>query len=257
VGGNPAIEIDNMVDKIATTEKEGIHFGFAFDIPNGRTRMDIPWGVVEIDADQLPAANRNWICFQRWLDISNEERGMTWCSLDAPTFESGNMNANILGSGIDSPEWIQHLPLSSTIYSWALNNYWYTNFPLSQEGKLNFRYRILPHQNAYDPVKANRFGLEQAQPLIATPVKEKIAVTPPVKIDNEKVFISIVKTSADGRSVIIRLRSVSNQPETVNLSFPSLKPKSIRTCIADEIPGDDIGTTLKMLPYGITSLIIE
>jgi hypothetical protein len=257
VGGNPAIEIDNMVDKIATTEKEGIHFGFAFDIPNGRTRMDIPWGVVEIDADQLPAANRNWICFQRWLDISNEERGMTWCSLDAPTFESGNMNANILGSGIDSPEWIQHLPLSSTIYSWALNNYWYTNFPLSQEGKLNFRYRILPHQNAYDPVKANRFGLEQAQPLIATPVKEKIAVTPPVKIDNEKVFISIVKTSADGKSVIIRLRSVSDKAETVNLIFPAFKPKSLRTCIADEIPGDEIGTTFKMLPYGITSLIIE
>lgn len=257
VAGNPAIEIDNQVDKIATTEKEGIHFGFAFDIPNGRTRMDIPWGVVEVDADQLPAANRNWICFQRWLDISNEERGITWCSLDAPTFESGNMTANIIGGAYHSPEWIQRLPLSSTIYSWALNNHWHTNFPLSQGGKINFRYRLLPHQNGYDAVKANRFGLEQAQPLIATPVKEKTTVNPPVLIDNEKVFISILKTAADGKSMIIRLRSVSDKAETVNLSFPSGKPKTVRQCVADEIAGAEVGKAIHMLPHGITSLIVE
>ena len=257
VAGNPAIEIDNLVDKIATTEKEGIHFGFAFDIPNGRTRIDIPWGVVEIDADQLPAANRNWICFQRWLDISGEEKGITWCSLDAPTFESGSMSANIIGAAIKSPAWIQHLPMSSTIYSWALNNHWHTNFPLSQEGKINFRYRLLPHQNGYDAVRANRFGLEQAQPLIASPVKDKVNVKAPVIIDNDRVFISIVKTSADGKSMIIRLRSVSDKAETVNLSFPGMKPKSIRSCIADELPGDELGNAIQLLPFGITSLIIE
>ncbi|SDS35228.1 Glycosyl hydrolases family 38 N-terminal domain-containing protein [Mucilaginibacter mallensis] len=253
----PEIEIDNLVDKIATTEKEGIHFGFSFNIPDGRTRIDVPWSVVEIDADQLPAANRNWICFQRWLDISNEDKGITWCSLDAPTFESGNMTANIIGGAFHSPEWIQHLPLSSTIYSWALNNHWHTNFPLSQGGKLNFRYRILPHQYGYDAVKANRFGLEQSQPLIATPVKEKIIIHTLVKIDNANVFISIIKTAADGKSMIIRLRSLSEKPEMVNLSFPSFTPKSIRTCIADETPGKEVGNTINMLPHGITSLIIE
>jgi len=43
----------------------------------------------------------------------------------------------------------------------------------------------------------------------------------------------------------------------VNLSFPAFKPKSIRTCIADEMSGEEIGTTFEMLPCGITSLIIE
>ncbi|SHM03138.1 glycosyl hydrolase-related protein [Mucilaginibacter sp. OK098] len=257
IAGMPEIEINNLVDKIAITEKEGIHFGFSFNIPNGRTRIDVPWSVVEIDADQLPAANRNWICFQRWLDISNEGKGITWCSLDAPTFESGNITANIIGGAFHSPEWIQHLPLSSTIYSWALNNHWHTNFPLSQEGKLSFRYRILPHQYAYDAVKANRFGLEQSQPLIATPVKEKISLNTLVKIDNLNVFISIIKTSEDGKSMIIRLRSLSDKPEKVNLSFPSFKPQSIRTCVADETPGEEAGNSINMLPHGITSLIIE
>jgi len=257
ISGKPEIEIHNLIDKIATTKKEGIHFGFAFNVPDGRTRIDIPWGVVEIDADQLPAANRNWICFQRWLDISNEERGITWCSLDAPTFESGTMTANILGGAIHSPEWIEHLPLSSTVYSWALNNHWHTNFPLFQEGKLDFRYRILPHAFGYNAVYANKFGLEQSQPLIATPVKEKVKMNTLLKTDNEYVFISIIKTTANGRSMIIRLRSLSDRPETVNLTFPSFKPKSIRSCIADEMPGKEVGSSIQLLPNGIASLLIE
>jgi alpha-mannosidase len=78
-----------------------------------------------------------------------------------------------------------------------------------------------------------------------------------VKIDNDKVFISIVKTSADGKSMIVRLRSLSEKSETVNLSFPSFKPKSIRLCIADEMPGEEVGDTINMLPNGIVSLIVE
>lgn len=257
IAGKPEIEINNLVDKIATIKKEGIHFGFAFDIPNGHTRMDIPWGVVEVEKDQLPTANRNWMSFQRWLDISNEEKGISWCSLDAPNFESGSMTANIIGGAFKSPEWIEHLPLSSTIYSWALNNHWHTNYPLSQEGKMNFRYRILPHKYAYDAVKANRFGLEQSQPLIATLVNEKKESKPILKIDNENVFISIIKTAADGKSMIVRLRSISEKPETVSLSFPSYKPKSIRTCIADETPGEEVGNKINLLPSGITTLMIE
>jgi alpha-mannosidase len=257
IAGQPQIEIDNLVDKISDKNKQGIHFGFSFDIPDGRTRIDIPWGVVEIDADQLPAANRNWICFQRWLDISNDSKGITWCSLDAPTFESGRMTANILGAAIHSPEWIENLPMSSTIYSWALNNHWHTNFPLFQEGLLNFRYRLLPHQTAYNPVQANRFGLEQSQPLIATSVKKKVQVKVPVQSDNNQVFISIIKTSADGKSMIVRLRSLSDKPETVNLSFPSFKPRSVRSCIADETPGNETGNSIQILPHGITSLIVE
>lgn len=257
LAGNLVIEINNQVDKIAITKKEGIHFGFSFDIPDGRTRIDIPWSIVEIDADQLPAGNRNWICFQRWLDISNADKGITWCSLDAPTFESGHLTANIMGGAVHSPEWIKDLPLSSTIYSWALNNHWHTNFPLSQEGNLDFRYRILPHHEAYDPVKANRFGLEQSQPLIAVPVKERIKLNEFILIDNNSIFISIIKTSSDGKSIIVRLRSVSNKKEVLNLSFPSFKPGSIRTCIADETPGAEVGKKIEMLPFGIVSLIIE
>ena len=52
VQDQPWIDLNNSFDKISTRVKEGIHFGFAFNVPNGTTHMDIPWGIM-IEFDQL------------------------------------------------------------------------------------------------------------------------------------------------------------------------------------------------------------
>jgi hypothetical protein len=171
IAGAPYLEIANLVDKKAVLKKEGVHFGFAFNIPDPKTHVDIPWGVMQLEKDQISGANRNWITFQRWLDISNNKKGVTWCSLDAPVFESGNITANIIGAATNSSQWIKKLQPSATIYSWVMNNHWHTNFPLSQEGKVLFRYRIFPHNNSYNADMASKFGMEQSQPLVVVPVK--------------------------------------------------------------------------------------
>ena len=239
ISGQSHLEIVNVVDKLSVTEKEGIHFGFGFNIPSPVTKFDIPWGIVELEKDQLAAANRNWITFQRWLDISNEERGITFCSLDAPMFENGTMSANVLGGATNSPRWIRKLEPSPTIYSWALNNHWHTNFPLSQEGIVSFRYRILPHNTKYDAVTANRFGLEQAQPLIATTLKKGAVTEQPLTIEgSSSIYVSIIKSGSGSEPSKIRLRSVSDKAESVKLVWKNLKPQSVKlngTAVMSEI----------------------
>ncbi|MBN8458245.1 MAG: glycosyl hydrolase [Verrucomicrobia bacterium] len=237
LAGQPQVEIINTLDKLAVTAKEGVHFGFSFDIANPRTRMDIPWGVAEVDADFFPEANRNWICFQRWLDISNTDTGVTWTSPDAPTFEYGDIRANILGGATGSPQWIRKLEPSSTIYSWALNNHWHTNFPLSQSGVLVFRYGLLAHDHAFDAAAANRFGLEQARPLVVSTGKPG-AIPPPLSIDNPRVVISSIRTGPSGRTVT--LRSLSDSEETVTVSAPDSQP----------------ATPLTLPPYGVRTLTL-
>ena len=226
--GQPHLEINNIVDKQAITEKEGIHFGFGFNIPHPVTRIDIPWGIVEIEKDQLYAANRNWIAFQRWLDISNDDRGITFCSLDAPVFESGTMTANILGAATNSPKWIRKLKPSSTIYSWALNNHWHTNFPLSQEGIVKFRYRLLPHNSKFDASAINRFGLEQAQPLVAVNLQENTKTEQLLSLEgSDNIYLTILKSGEMGEVLKMRLRSLSNDDENVKLIWLNHKPSRI------------------------------
>lgn len=170
--GSAAVEFNNVVDKMDILDKEGVHFGFAFDIPQSVVRVNIPWGVMELEKDQLKAGNRNWIAMQRWLNISNDKKGVTWCSLNACAFESGDMTANIIGGAFESPLWIRKIEPSSTIYSWALNNHWHTNFRLSQEGKINFKYRVLPQTGVFDVVKSNQFAIDQYRPMIVVQTKK-------------------------------------------------------------------------------------
>lgn len=241
IAGKSHVELCNTVDKIAITDKEGIHFGFAFDIPNPVTKVDIPWGVMELEKDQLPQGNRNWIALQRWLDISNDERGVTWCALNACSFESGDITANILGGAFKSPKWIRKLAPSATIYSWALNNHWHTNFSLSQEGIIKFRYAILPHNTKFNAANANYFGMEQIQPLLSSFVDKNYTFESNFSIQGDSsVCLSVMKTINNGKSTLIRLRSVSSENQTVGLGWKTKVPQLVSVCDFDEEAGLEI-----------------
>ena len=110
----------------------------------------------------------------------------------------------------------------------------------------------------YDAVAANQFGLEQNRPLVAVATDKNPIEKQLVAIDNSRVAISTLKPSEDHQAVILRLRSVSDQPETVNLSWPSGAPKSICSCLADEKPGDPATGVGMVVPAGgFLSLRIE
>ena len=228
VKGSAVVEFNNLVDKQAITEKEGIHFGFAFNVPQSTVRVNIPWGVMELEKEQLKAGNRNWIALQRWLDVSNEEKGVTWCSLNACSFESGDLTANIIGGAYESPLWIRKLQPSSTIYSWALNNHWHTNFRLFQDGKIEFKYRVWPHVGGYDVVSSNQFAMEQYRPIVAVQTKKNFKVKNSLSVNaSDKIVLSNYKTVNERKNSIVRLFSLSDQDEQVSLSWSKKQPKSI------------------------------
>lgn len=244
------------MDKLPLKAKDGIHFGFAFNIPDSKTRVDIPWGVMEVDKDQWKQANRNWIAMQRWLDISNATHGVTWCSLDAPLFEYGDRYANIAMSWGSKGNWIKGFNPSSTVYSWAMNNHWHTNFPLTQDGPVLFRYRIYPHE-AYDVVESNRFGLGEAQPLVHVAADKDPQIQPLIAIDNRMVYSTIIKSLATERTMIVRLRSLSDKDENLKLTFPRKTPAHVYICKKEDMAGEATDGSLTMAPYGQMTLRIE
>ena len=69
-------------------------------------------------------------------------------------------------------------------------------FPLTQDGPVAFRYRIHPH-GGYDAVAANRFGLEQAQPLVHVTADKNPDVKPVVAVDNRDVYVTVLKSMGE------------------------------------------------------------
>jgi alpha-mannosidase len=234
VHAQPWVEISNIVDKLPLIAKDGVHFGFNFNIPECKTHVDIPWGIMRIEDDQWETANRSFLAFQHWVDISSAYYGVTWTSLDAPLFESGGITATKPGLSIVGKH---KLSPSSIIYSYVMNNLWETNWPLTQNGPVKFRYRILPH-GPFDASNANRFGVEQSQPLIAIATNSNPVLNPLIKITNDKVTITILKSIEDGKSMIIRFRSFSDKDELVKMSWPSGSPDSVSICNRGEESGE-------------------
>ena len=168
----------------------------------------------------------------------------------------GNITANILGGAREPENWLKTLPKSQTIFSWALNNHWHTNFPIEQGGIIRLNYQILPHKG-YDPVAANRFGMEQNRPLVVVETDQNPVTKSLLSIDNPKVFVSALKLSDDGKATILRLRSLSASSEKVNLGWPAGVPKVIQYSDFREVPGETAGSSLTMLPYGVITLYLE
>ena len=233
----PWVEFSNTVDKLPVMDKEGVHFGFGFNVPGSTTRIDIPWNVMHLEEDQWPAANRAWMPHQHWVDISNDNSGVTWCSPDAALIESGSITANnTAGWDGKGDIWPSKLQQSSLIYSWVMNNHWYTNTPQTQEGPVTFRYLIKPH-GVYEPAEANRFGVEQMQPLVHVLCDKNPMEKPLLSIDNSRLFVNILKSSENGSSMIVRVRSLSSEDEILNLKWPDIKPGKVFLCDKGEEAG--------------------
>jgi alpha-mannosidase len=249
------LEIINTVDKLAVRAKEGVHFGFGFNVPGGTVRLDVAWGVVRPEEDQIPGACKNWFTVQRFVDISNNNFGVTWLTPDAPLVEVGGITANLIGSLSDPRAWRNKIEPSTTIYSWAMNNHWHTNYRAEQDGPTVFRYCIIPH-GSQTPDQAARVALEMGQPLLVLPARGEQPKPPPLGTVSG-AQVSSFKPSTDGKAWIVRLFNPTAKAESAKLSWTKPEPKAVWLSDNSEQPLEPFSGTAKMPAWGILTLRAE
>jgi alpha-mannosidase len=214
MAGQDRLEIINVVHKQRVFDPEGVHFAFPLRVPRGEVRLDVAWGMVRPERDQLPGACRNYFTVQRWVDVSNDDYGVTLATIDAPLVEIGAIRADPIAVG-----WIERLEPSSTLYSYVMNNYWETNYLAGQEGPTTFRYALRPH-GPFDAAATWRFGVERSQPLIAIPAGTATPVPPPpLRVEARDVVVTSLRPSADGEALMIRLFNPSELPRAATLAW--------------------------------------
>ena len=238
--------------------KEGVHFGFGFNVPGGVVRMDVPWGVVRPELDQIPGACKNWFTVQRWVDISNEDFGVTWLTPDAPLVEVGGITANLIGSlagsaGLDGARSSR----PRHIYSWVMNNHWHTNYRAEQEGPTVFRYLLWPHSSPSDLNQPARVALECSQPLLVLAARgdEPKLFSPLASVSGAQV--TAFKPSEDGKARIVRLYNPTGKAEKARLTWSDPQPGAIWLSDTSERPLRLVTGPVELLPYGVVTLRTE
>jgi hypothetical protein len=259
VEGLEDVELINRVDRLAVREKDSVHFGFGFNVPNATVRMETPWAVVRPNVDQLPGSCRNWFTVQRWVDVSTTDRGILWMPVDAPLVQVGGMTANLMGE-VRLHEWLDRAPESSTLYSWAQNNHWFTNYKAEQPGVTEFRYLLRPHAGGYSPADAARAGLESTRPLLVTRASSDSGpalTTPRLTLSSPDVLVETFKRSEDGKALILRLFGVSGAPLAVDIRWGEPRPAKVFRSDLSEKPLSRIPGPVEIPAYGIVTLRAE
>jgi alpha-mannosidase len=156
-----------IIDKKAIRDKESVHIAFPFSIDHPIVRIGVGDSFITPEQGQIPGSNKDFYSVQRWIDISNDNDGVTICSLQGALFEVGNMiDEQKVNQG--HKLWKTENQSSATIFLYAMNNYWHTNYKADQDGKVRFDF-VLQFHKAFDIKTAQRFGMEATQPLLAYP----------------------------------------------------------------------------------------
>lgn len=253
VDGMDHVEIINIVDKEQNYKQEAVHLAFPFNVPGGMTRMDIPWAVARIEEDLLEGACKNYFTVQRWVDVSNADYGATLATCEAPLFQAGGITNDPVVVG-----WLREVRQPATdLYAYLMNNYWETNYKAAQEGPTPFRFAIRPH-GAYDPVQAQRFGVEFSQPLLAAPCASDAAPAAlRVRVHPSEVFVTQMKPADDGAAALImRVFNASAQPCAARIDWEQPRPARIERSGLDEAPGAAIEGNLALAPWEFATIRI-
>ena len=259
--GLKRVDIINRLEKEETLSPEAVYFAFPFRVPGGAFRLEITDAVLKPEAEQLPGTVRDWYAVQSWVEVANNELSVVWAPLEAPLVQLGDINTG---------KWLSRLEAENAwILSYAINNYWMTNFKASQGGRLTFRYAITSRPGGSDAVLSTRFGWEARSPLIVQGLASGNTGALPAEglsflsVDQPNVLIQAVKPAEDGQGLVVRLREIAGRETTVRLSsylFPA-KGADLEMLGIAEDPGEEravAGDTgqVKLSPYEIKTVRI-
>ncbi|MDD4811709.1 MAG: polysaccharide lyase family protein [Bacteroidales bacterium] len=232
--------------------KESVNFAFPFQVPDGIMRLDLPLGIMIPWIDQIPSACKNWFSVGRWADISNNELGISWITLDAPLLQVGELSANLVGSQSNPDVWRKEVKPTQKLFSWVMNNHWGTNYRQYQEGPVSFRYALRPH-DGYKPVETTELAISLSQPLLVSqsPGSE---LTAPFQLEGDAVVLISLKPADSGEGIHVRLYNPGKtaarftlRPNKGTLWHSDTGERKLRT-----VPHDMV-----LEPMGVVSLLIE
>ena len=254
VDGIERVELVNRLDKVPVREKEGVHMAFPFSVPRGLFRLDGGWGIVRPEADQLPGSCKDFLSAGRWVDCSNQDYGITLTLLESPLVEIGAMTNETVGErGVRL--WRREVPAGTVCYSYAMNNYWHTNYAADQKGPATLHYALFPH-GMFNAADAYRRGVEQDQLLLVRRaagegLRSLFTVTSP------GVVVTSLQRSADGKALMVRLYAASGKPEEFSLQWRGEGPRRVLVSSSEEGTGAQARWPLALPAYGIVTLRCE
>lgn len=252
------VDLCNTLDKQDILEPENVRFVFPFSIEQPEITMDLAMSEIHPEREQLEGVNKNYYSLQNGIAVGDLEHAICLTTIDAPFVELGTP------TGLDyrlNPRhgygWMQSARISPVIYSWVMTNTWRTNYKASQDGIAVFRYSLQPS----DPVdlKLKQRGAERESELVAVRSNSPQPAGQLFRLKGRnRIAVSSIKPSDDGKGYIISLHNMGNQSVNSSFVWGTMKAKRISTCDNRQTPLASFNDqSFWMKPYEYIQLKVE
>jgi alpha-mannosidase len=218
------IEFIEDVDKKEVYSKEAVYFAFPFAMEGPRFRYEIQNGAVDPAKDMYPGAGHEWFSVQHWVAAEQDGISGTLMPLDSPLVTLSDINRGAWPRQFGNRQ--------GTIFSYVMNNYWFTNYAAGQGGQFRFRYIVTSAPSISDP-ELSRMGWEEMTPLEEDEVttQDRSASAPPplngtqdsfLDVPDANLLLETWKPAEDGRGTILRFLDLGGITRTVGVQTPLL-----------------------------------
>ncbi len=220
--GVPRIHISNRLIKPTKMEKESVFFAFPFAGYDPEITVEVTGGTVGPRSPHVPGSARHFRAIRHWATIESPDTApIAWATTQAPLVQIGNIHLPYAPFPTTIPV---HQASSGTIYSWALNNIWDTNFPPQQGGELCFDYVVaIGNDNAVSNLGRDT-GASASQPLVGLRARaSSTGLDLPdrgsfVTVDDPRVEVTHLSANGDG-NLTVHLESHADLAVNTQVTF--------------------------------------
>jgi hypothetical protein len=223
-------------------DTEAVYVAFPFALQPRMVQCDISGGAFTPGAGQLPGTATDWYNLLHGVQLPGDGVSLTWLCGEAPLVEFGEMKTGktpsppILDNGL--------------LFSYVLNNHWFTNFFARQSGEVPVRYRLRSERTS-TPETLARAGRELLLPLVVARLGARSARDPGLDVAGgratmlqgsfaevleDDVALDAVKQARDGDGWIVRLHETGGRPHSARLRLRWPVPVQVSQCTLLEQP---------------------
>jgi len=250
------IEFRYTAHKEILTDPEAIYVTFPFFLPESRIVFETIGGILT-QGQQIPGSSSDWNAAQNFVSVRGNKGQIIVVSNEIPLWHFSDFN---MGKFERNPK-----PGKTWLYSWVMNNYWFTNFRAFQEGTFSWSYQVTSTADTSNTF-ATRYAWGERNPfpartLIAggNALERTTLETLQVTGDANAFLVNIRPSFHKNRSLLLHFRELEGRPAEVRLKT-AIPGQAIRNMTEVNAIGKAIGPALssvRLNPYEVKFIEVE
>ena len=240
------VEFKYMANKLIITDPEALYVAFPFSLPGARIVFETIGGALT-QGQQLPGSSSDWNVAQNFVSVRGKKGQIIVVSNEVPLWQFSDFN---LGKFERYPK-----QGKTWLYSWVMNNYWFTNFRAYQEGAFSWSYQLTSTADTTNTY-ATKYAWSERNPF---PTR----TFPAGKNELITTSLETLKISGPPNAMLVNSRPAFKNKGTILLHFRELEGRSAEVNLSSAVSGQSIKRLLEVNAVGkqigqpVTSVVLK